>query len=101
MSLTPWQRIGKARRALPPRGVQGHAPPENFEILKSQGCVFLHFEAADNDSQQPINDNFSRQFNHDLIPITTTQIGLFGSLLIALLIIIFTIRRIKNHALLH
>ena len=56
----------------------------------SQGCVFLHFEAADNDFQQPKKDNFSRQFNHDLIPIPTTQIGLFGSLLIALLIIIFT-----------
>ena len=88
--MTPGQRIGKARRALSTRGVRGHAPPENFEILQSQGCVFLHFEAADNDFQQPRKDNFSKQFNHDLIPIPTTQIGLFGSLLIALLIIIFT-----------
>ena len=53
LSLTPGQRIGKARRALAPRGVRGHAPPENFEILWSQGRVFLHFEAADNDFQQP------------------------------------------------
>ena len=65
LSLTPGQRIGKARRALTPWGVQGHAPPENFEILWSQGRVFLHFEAADNDFQQPKKDNFSRQFNHD------------------------------------
>ena len=64
--MTPGQRIGKARRALLPRGIWGHAPPENFEILWSQGCVFLHFEAADNDFQQPKKDNFSRQFNHDL-----------------------------------
>ena len=56
LSLTPGQRIGKVR---------GHAPPENFEILWSQGRVFLHFEAADNDFQQPKKDNFSRQFNHD------------------------------------
>ena len=88
--MTPGQRIGKARRALSPRGVRGHAPPENFEILQSQECVFLHFEAADNDFQQPKKDNFSKQFNHDLIPIPTTQIGLFCSLLIALLIIILT-----------
>ena len=33
LSLIPGQRIGKARRALLPRGVWGHAPPENFEIL--------------------------------------------------------------------
>ena len=32
LSLTPGQRIGKARRAFPPRG-PGHVPPENFEIL--------------------------------------------------------------------
>ena len=64
-SLTTGQRIGKARRALTTRGVRRHAPPENFEILWSQGCVFLHFEAADNDFQQPKKDNFSRQFNHD------------------------------------
>ena len=75
---------------LSPQGVREHVPPEKFEILQSQGCVFLHFEAADNDFQQPKKDNFSRQFNHDLIPIPTTQIGLFGSLLIALLIIILT-----------
>ena len=84
LSLTPGQRIGKAIRALPPRG--------SGEFWNSivAGMCFLHFEAADNDFQQPKKDNFSRQFNHDLIPIPTTQIGLFGSLLIALLIIIFT-----------
>ena len=59
------QRIGKARRALTPRGVRGYAPWENFEILWSQGRVFLYFEATDNDFQQPKKDNFSRQFNHD------------------------------------
>ena len=63
LSLTPGQRIGKGQRALTPRGVQGQAPP--VEILWSQGRVFLHFEAADNDFQQPKKDNFSRQFNHD------------------------------------
>ena len=56
--MTPGQRIGKARRALAPRGVRGHAPPENFEILWSQGRVFLHFEAADNDFQQPNKISF-------------------------------------------
>ena len=30
LSLTPGQRISKARSALPARGVRGHAPPENF-----------------------------------------------------------------------
>ena len=65
LSLTSGQRIGKAWRALTPRGVQVHAPPENFEILWSQGRVFLHFEAADNDFQHPKKGNFSRQFNHD------------------------------------
>ena len=65
LSLTPGQRIGKARRALSPRGVRGHAPPENFEILWSQGRVFLHFEAADNDFQQPKKGNSSSQLNHD------------------------------------
>ena len=65
LSLTPGQRIGKAWRALTPKGVRGHAPPENFEILWSQGCVFLHFKAGDNDFQQPKKSNFSRLFNHD------------------------------------
>ena len=65
LSLTPGQRTGKAWRALTPRGVRGHAPPENFEILWSQGRVFLHFETADNDFQQPKKGNFSRQFNRD------------------------------------
>ena len=59
--MTPGQRIGKARRALTLRGVRGHAPHENFAILWSQGRVFLHFKAADNDFQQPKKDNFSRQ----------------------------------------
>ena len=35
----------KARRALPPRGVRGHAPPGNFEILDSRRCIFQHFKA--------------------------------------------------------
>ena len=33
LSLTPGQRIGKTRRALPPRGVRRHVPPKNLEIL--------------------------------------------------------------------
>ena len=36
--------VSKARRALPSRGVWGHAPPENFEILYSQRRIFLHSE---------------------------------------------------------
>ena len=58
--MTPGQRIAEALG-----GIRGHASLENFEILWSQGCVFLHFEAAGNDFQQPKKDNFSRQFNHD------------------------------------
>ena len=34
-----------ARKALPPRGVWGHAPPGNFEILDSWRYIFQHFEA--------------------------------------------------------
>ena len=37
--------VSKALRALPSRGVWGHAPPENFEILYSQRRIFLHSEA--------------------------------------------------------
>ena len=41
----PRAPVSKARRALPTRGVWGHAPPENFEILYSQRRIFLHSEA--------------------------------------------------------
>ena len=34
-------------------------------LSRRKRSVFLHFEAADNDFQQPKKDNFSRQFNHD------------------------------------
>ena len=37
--------VSKARSALPSRGVWGHAPRENFEILYSQRRIFLHSEA--------------------------------------------------------
>ena len=39
MGLTPGQSIEKAHRAFPLRGIWGHAPPGNFEILKLQRCV--------------------------------------------------------------
>ena len=35
--------LPKARIAFDPRGVQGHAPPENFEVLDSRRCIFMHF----------------------------------------------------------
>ena len=38
-------RSCKALWALPPRGVWGHGPPGNFEILDSRRCIFQHFEA--------------------------------------------------------
>ena len=41
----PRAPVSKALRALPSRGVWGHAPPENFEILYSQRRIFLHSEA--------------------------------------------------------
>ena len=40
-----WTVTIPALRALPSRGVWGHAPPENFEILYSQRRIFLHSEA--------------------------------------------------------
>ena len=47
---TEFDTRAKALRALPPNGFRGHASPENFGVLYSQECVFLHFEA---DFQQP------------------------------------------------
>ena len=35
----------KARRVLPSRGVWGHAPSRNFEIVDSRRCIFQHCEA--------------------------------------------------------
>ena len=72
--MTPGQRIGKAWRALGPlRGSGGMLPQKILKFYCCRDdCVFLHFEAADNDFQQPKKDNFSKQFNHDLIPIPTT-----------------------------
>ena len=34
------------RRAFDPRGVRGHAPPENFEVLDSRRCIFRSFFVA-------------------------------------------------------
>ena len=48
--------------------VWGHALLENIEILHLQRFVFLHSEVSDNLFQLPKKDNFSTQFNHDLIP---------------------------------
>ena len=36
--------LPKARRAFDPRGFRGHAPPENFEVLDSRRCIFMHFQ---------------------------------------------------------
>ena len=43
MGLTP----GQSTRG-DPRGVWGHAPSHNLEILKLQRCIFLHSEAQSN-----------------------------------------------------
>ena len=48
--------------------VWGHGLGENIEILHFQSSVFLHCEVSDNLFQLPKKDNFSTQFNHDLIP---------------------------------
>ena len=36
--------LPKAQRVFDPRGVRGHAPPENFEVLDSRRCIFMHFQ---------------------------------------------------------
>ena len=61
-------------RSLPEKGA-GACFPGNLEILQLLRCVFLHSEAADTVLQLPRKDNFSRQFTHDLILISTTQIS--------------------------
>ena len=38
--------LPKAPRAFDPRGVRGHAPPENFEVLDSCRCIFRSFFVA-------------------------------------------------------
>ena len=38
--------LPKAPRAFDPRGVRGHAPPENFEVLDSRRCIFRSFFVA-------------------------------------------------------
>ena len=45
----------------------GRALLKNIEILHLQRC-FPHSEVSDNLFQLPKKDNFSRQFNHGLIP---------------------------------
>ena len=89
--MTPGQKNWQGPEGLAPKGGSGGIFP--WKILKfySRRDVFsciLKLQTMTFNNQK--KDNFSRQFNHDLIPIPTTQIGLFGSLLIALLIIIFT-----------
>ena len=77
-----WQGL----RALPPIGVRGHAPPEILKFYSRRdvfSCILKLYTMTFNNQKK---GNFSRQFNHDLIPIPTTQVELFGSLLIALLI---------------
>ena len=36
--------LPKARRAFDPRGLRGHAPPENLEVLDYRRCIFMHFQ---------------------------------------------------------
>ena len=36
--------LPKAQRGFDRRGVRGHAPPENFEVLDSRRCIFMHFQ---------------------------------------------------------
>jgi hypothetical protein len=38
--------IGSRHKAAPPRGVWGHAPPENFEILGALRCILEAPEAV-------------------------------------------------------
>ena len=38
--------LPKAQRAFDPRGVRGHAHPENFEVLDSRRCIFRSFFVA-------------------------------------------------------
>ena len=38
--------LPKAPRTFDPRGVRGHAPPENFEVLDSRRCIFRSFFVA-------------------------------------------------------
>ena len=38
--------LPKAQRAFDTRGVQGHAPPENFEVLDSRRCILRSFFVA-------------------------------------------------------
>ena len=59
-------------RGLAPWGGPGACPHRKNLKFYNLRDVFLHFEAADNDFQQPKKDNFSKQFNHDLILIPTT-----------------------------
>ena len=36
--------LPKAQRGFDPRGVRGHAPPKNLEVLDSRRCIFMHFQ---------------------------------------------------------
>ena len=38
--------LPKIRRSFDPRGVWGHALPENFEVLDSHRCIFRSFFVA-------------------------------------------------------
>ena len=74
---------------LAPLGGSGGMLPRNILKFYSRRDVFscsLKLQTTTFNNQKKI----TLLVNHDLIPIPTTQIGLFGSLLIALLIIIFT-----------
>ena len=82
------KELARPRGSCPPRGVRGHAPQKILKFY-SRRDVFscsLKLQTTTFNNQKKI----TLLVNHDLIPIPTTQIGLFGSLLIALLIIIFT-----------
>ena len=58
-----------------PREDRDMLPQKILKFYSCKRCVFLHSEAADTVFQLPKKDNFSGQFNHDLVPISTTQIS--------------------------
>ena len=58
--------LPKALSAFDPRGVRGHARPENFEVLDSRRCIFrslfvalfLHFFAPKSTNLNKFEENY-------------------------------------------
>ena len=42
-SILLWTQMVPPEVSFDPRGVRGHAPPENFEVLDSNRCIFMYF----------------------------------------------------------